>query len=245
MPERPYRGPIDHDRLGEHFRALSVPTRILLLSKLQIPRTPSEIDLPPFRRDPGLREDRALSRQAVQDHLDKLVEVGLVRTRAARREGQPAREYYIDEARLFTLVDEVRRLALLRAPAGGGRTASRDATFAAPGRDDAEPPLAGASLVLVSGPHEGRAYPLAGPGPWTVGRGAACAVPLGYDPFVSSENCEVRRDGDRFFVRALPGSRNGTTVNWRLVGPDADAPLVSGDTLGVGRSLLVARGVGP
>lgn len=243
MADRPYRGPIDHERLGEHFRALSVPTRILLLTKLQLPRTPSEIELPPFRRDAGLRDDRALSRQAVQEHLDRLVEVGLVQARAARREGQAAREYFVDEARLFTLVDEVRRLALLRSPVGtGGDT--RKAADTADGEEHAEPPPlpAGPSIVLVSGPHEGRAFALAGEGPWTIGRARECSVPLEYDPFVSAHNSEIRRSGARFTLHALPDSRNGTAHNWRMLAPDAPATLAPGDTVGVGRSLLVVRG---
>lgn len=244
MADRPYRGPIDHEKLGEHFRALSVPTRILLLTKLQLPRTPSEIELPPFRKDAGLREDRTLSRQTVQEHLDKLVEVGLVRTRAARREGQPTREYFVDEARLFTLVDEVRRLSLLRSPIGGaGATRVEDGTFEGDAAEEAPEVPDGPSLLLVSGPYEGRSFTLAGDGPWTIGRAKQCTVALEYDPFVSAENTEVRRANGRFVVRSLADSRNGTALNWRILGPGAESPLASGDTIGIGRSLLVVRGV--
>ena len=115
---RAYRGAIDHEKLGAYLRALSVPTRILLLQKLQWPQTPSEIELPPYRKDRGLGEDRALSRQTVEEHLRKLEEVGLVRSRAATRAGQPVREYLLDTARLFVVVDELRRLGVLRAAAG-------------------------------------------------------------------------------------------------------------------------------
>lgn len=242
MPDRPHAGAVDHERLGQYLRALSVPTRILLLQKLQLPHTPSEITLPPFRRDAGLRGDRALSRQTVETHLRKLEEVGLVRSRPSRRGGQAVREYLVNEERLFTLVDEVRRLALIRGVAMPGMaTRSRPATMA----KDAAPAEVelpgGPCLVLVSGPYEGKAFALAGAGPWVVGRAKDADVSVPYDPFVSARNTELRRDGAGFVARTLPASRNGTTLNWRLLGEGQEARLAAGDTLGVGRSLLVAR----
>lgn len=244
MADRPFQGAIDHERLGAYLRALSVPTRILLLQKLQMPHTPAEIQLPPFRRDPGLRGDRVLSRQTVESHLQKLEEAGLVRSRPTRRGGQVAREYLVNQERLFTMVDEVRRLALIRAATGDAPlgTRSRPATMAAQAEPAqvALPP--GPALVLVAGPFEGRAFALDGAGPWTLGRAKDARVCLDYDPFVSARNTEVARTGRGFEVRSLPESRNGTTLNWRLLGRGENAPLAPGDTLGVGRSLLVARG---
>ncbi|MGQ0536751.1 MAG: FHA domain-containing protein [Methanobacteriota archaeon] len=245
MADRPYRGAIDYEKLGLYLRALSVPTRILLLQKLQLPHTPSEIELPPFRKDPDLRQDRVLSRQAVDEHLQKLEEAGLVRSRPSQRGGQPVREYLVNQERLFTLVDEVRRLALIRAAgaaADDGTPTGKHTIGAA-----SEPPKVtlphGPSLLLVSGPYEGKAYSLAGPGPWAIGRAKEAEVSIDYDPFVSARNTEVLRDGAGFYLKSLPDSRNGTTVNWRLLRADERVPLSSGDTIGVGRTLLVARGV--
>lgn len=244
MADRPHRGAIDYERLGHYLRALSVPTRILLLQKLQLPHTPAEIQLPPFRRDPGLRGDRVLSRQTVEEHLRKLADVGLVRSRPARRGGQAAREYVVNQERLFTMVDEVRRLALIRgAPSAPTGTRSRGATMMAEGEAPKVELPAGPSLVLVAGPFEGKAFSLAGPGPWLVGRSKDAHVSIDYDPFVSSRNTELAREESRFVLRSLPESRNGTTLNWRLLARGETVALAPGDTIGVGRSLLVARGL--
>lgn len=264
MADRPYRGPIDYEKLGHYLRALSVPTRILLLEKLQHPRTPSEIELPPFRRDADLRPDRVLSRQTVEQHLDVLEEAGLVRSRPAKRGGQSVTEFLVNQERLFTLVDEVRRLSLMRVATGAGAGATGPATFRLRPREtsgsrvlqdalpatvradvDADPVLLpeGPSLVLVSGPLEGKAFPLAGAGSWRIGRAAEAEVSLAYDPFVSALNSEVVRDGDAFRLVALAGSKNGTTLNWRMLEPGKPVPLASGDAIGLGRSLVVARGL--
>lgn len=245
MPDRPHAGAIDVERLGQYLRALSVPTRILLLQKLQLPHTPAEVKLPPFRRDAGLRGDRTLSRQTVESHLRKLEAAGLVRSRPARRGGQAAREYLVNQERLFTLVDEVRRLALIRPAAGEGTMGTRSRPATAHHGDPGDAPALprGPALVLVAGPLEGKAFPLEGAGPWVLGRSRGADACLDYDPFVSSRNTEVAREGAGFAVRSLPESRNGTTLNWRLLGKGERAPLAAGDTLGVGRSLLVARGL--
>lgn len=245
LPDRPHTGAIDHERLGQYLRALSVPTRILLLQKLQLPHTPSEIKLPPFRKDADLRGDRTLSRQTVESHLLKLAEVGLVRSRPARRGGQEVREYVVNQERLFTMVDELRRLALIRAAASVapvGTVTGAGTMAGAPEPPAVQVPV-GPCLLLVTGPYEGKAFPFAGAGPWVVGRSKDAQVSLDYDPFVSTRNTEVARDGARFALRSLPESRNGTTVNWRLLGKGEAVPLAAGDTIGVGRSLLVARGV--
>jgi DNA-binding transcriptional ArsR family regulator len=245
VTDRPHRGAIDYERLGQYMRALSVPTRILLLQKVQLPHTASEVKLPPFRRDAALRADRSLSRQAVEGHLRKLEEAGLVRSRPTEREGQPTREFLVNQERLFTLVEDVRRLALIRASSPGPQAAAT-----APRTMEADAELQqvatlpeGPALVLVSGPYEGKCFPLALHGPWAIGRSKDAQVPIDYDPFLSAHNTEILREGGRFLARTLPASRNGTTVNWRLLRRGEAAPLRAGDTLGVGRSLLVARGL--
>lgn len=244
MTDRPHRGEIDFHALGRYFRALSVPSRIQLLQKLQVPQSSSEIRLPAVRKDAGHRADRPVSRQTVEAHLRTLSDVGLVRVRGGERGGRRVREYIVNQPRLFTMADEVRRLTLMRpAPSvltrgtgGGGATAQ------AAGATGIAPLPPGPALVLVSGPHEGTAYGLRGPGPWTIGRGPDADVALAYDPFVSTSNSVLRRVGHGFRIRTLAGARNGTTVNWRLLAGDEDAALGPSDTVGVGRSLLVFRG---
>ena len=68
-----------------------------------------------------------------------------------------------------------------------------------------------------------------------VGRSSRCAVVLD-DDLSSREHCRIELDADRLVVRDL-GSRNGVLVNGRRV--DGELELHHGDTLSVGRSLLV------
>lgn len=243
VTDRPYRGQIDYERLGAYLRVLGVPTRVLLLHKLQVPRAAGEIQLPAFRRARDHRDDRPISRGGVEKHLAALEEAGLVRSRATTREGKPAREYVVNPARLFVIVDELRRLSLLRPPptAVSEWTAPADGTVPRPGAEGGAALPDGPALVLASGPSEGTPLPLEGEGPWTVGRGASCEIVIPHDPFVSQANCVLRAEGRRFFLRDLPTATNGTTLNWRLLPRGAEAPLVPGDTVGVGRSLLVFR----
>lgn len=228
------RGPaIDYAQLSRYLRALSVPSRLELLRALRTPRPAADIDVRPFRRDAGRNPERSLSRQTVEAHLRKLEALGLVRTRADGPGGRAA--YVLDHARLFLVVEELRQLSLI--PVAGSMTASDQASAGSAG----EPALEGPALVLAGGPLEGTAFPLQGQGPWVIGRAGGAAVPLLYDPFVSKENARVRREGRRYLVRDLPGSRNGTRLNWRPLPKGAEALLRPGDTIGVGRSLLLFR----
>lgn len=238
-PSLPYtimreaRGPaIDYAQLSRYLRALSVPSRLELLRALRTPRPAADIDVRPFRRDAGRNPERSLSRQTVEAHLRKLEALGLVRARADGPGGRA--EYVLDHARLFLVVEELRQLSLI--PVAGSMTA-RDQTG---GRAE-EPALEGPALVLAGGPLEGTAFPLRGEGPWVIGRAGGAAVPLLYDPFVSKENARVHREGRRYLVRDLPGSRNGTRLNWRPLPKGGEALLRPGDTIGVGRSLLLFR----
>lgn len=245
METRPYRGRIDYEHLADLFKTLSVASRVELLHQLQLPRASGEVRLRPTRQDKGLNPERSLSRQAVERHLEVLREAGLVRSRHSEREGQPVREYLVNAPRLFALIDEMRRLGVLRpAPgASAGFSGALDATQAGEAPQSRAPLPDGPSLVLATGPMEGAAWALAGEGPWLVGREGAAPIGVPYDPYVSAENAEVWREGGRWFVRDLPQSSNGTTLNWRLLEKGEAAPLVGGDTLGVGRTLLVVRAI--
>lgn len=243
MTVRAYRGPIDYERLGRYFRALSVPSRVLLLQLLQVPRTPSEIELPAFRRAREHRDDRIVSRQTVESHLKKLETAGLVRSRPAERDGQRVREYIVNAPRLFVVTDELRRLSLIQPAPGTARewTTQEQGTHDATNIAELPPMPETPALVLASGPYEGRAFALEGPGPWTLGRAEACDVSLTFDPFVSSENCRIVRDDVGLILHSAPGATNGTTVNWRHLRDGGSTPLKPGDTIGVGRTLLVFR----
>lgn len=239
MADRPYQGVIDFERVARYLRLLGVPNRLMLLQKLQLPHSSGEIRLPAVRARQGERADRVLSRQAVEEHLKKLEGAGLVRHRSNDDRGRT--EWLVNEHRLFVLVDELRRLALIRSVDPDEGSITQVATHASVASGQAKR-AGGPHVVLASGPYEGRVFLLEGPGPWTIGRTDSAHVGLPYDPYVSSYNTSVRTDGDAFWLRAEESSRNGTTHNWRLLNAGDEVDLRAGDTIGVGRSLLVFRG---
>ena len=229
----------DYAELSRYLRVLSEPNRLALLRKLQFPHALADIDLQPSRPGTALSATRALSRQAVHEHLGKLRDLGLVQARSAERDGRGVTEYVVNHARLFVLLEELRRLSLIRA----AREEASQATVAGRPETPADAPMPkGRALVLASGPFEGSSYPLEGAGPWLIGRDDDLAVALTYDPFVSKHNTRLALQGGTLLAHDLPGNRNGTRVNWRPLPPGGSAPLAAGDMLGVGRSLLVVRG---
>lgn len=226
---------IDYERLSGFLKVLAVENRLRLLHKLQVPHTAAEVDLKPARASRTLNEDRPLTRQAVSDHIKVLEEIGMVEARPRAE----ATEYVVNHPRLFEVVEELKRLSLIRPV---GPAAPEETTLASAGvgvRPSAVP--AGPAIVLVSGPLEGTAFALAGAGPWTIGRGEDNHVALPYDPFVSGRNAAVEKRLLRWELAAAPGARNGTWLNWARI-PDGETVAVKpGDTIGVGRSLLVFR----
>jgi two-component system cell cycle response regulator len=86
-------------------------------------------------------------------------------------------------------------------------------------------PSAPPSLVVICGPDIGRRIPLALPS-LTIGRDAVCDVVVPIDG-ISRRHCElVQRDGVR--LRDL-GSTNGTWLNGRVLEPDEEPLLQTGD----------------
>lgn len=203
-----------------------------------MPRTAREIDLSPTRQDAGRNPERNLSRQAVEGHLEQLEEIGFVHARPGKREGREVLEYVLNQARLFVVVDELRRISLMRSALGDAQE-----TAAGPGPHEgrvALPP--GPALVLANGPFEGKVFALEGPGPWAIGREKEVDVSLAYDPFVSRENSRIHKAREGIVIEAMASTRNGTRVNWIALGDGERRLLAPGDAIGVGRSLLFLRG---
>lgn len=232
--------PVDYERLEEFLRALSHSRRLELLHLLQVPHALAEIRLAPGRQRAGDSPTRPLAKQSVQEHLDKLVEIGVVSAHDAP-EGKRGKEYAVNPQRLYLVSEEFRKVSSVKAHGAP----SRDVTVATPG-DAAVPAMEpGPKLVLVHGFLEGKAFMLRrkdigeGRG-WAVGRKAGLPVSLEYDPYVSLVNSEVLPKGDQFLLADLGSSKNGTRLNWRPVGAEP-MPLTQGDVVGVGRSLLVFR----
>lgn len=243
VPSRKCLVPEDLDRLEHYLKVLGSASRLGLLSQLRTPRTIDEVELEasPAQRA-NARPERPISRQAVQHHMDQLVEAGLVRVREARRPGRRALyEYVTDRARLFAVTEELRRLSAV--PASTRLDPTR--TMGLPQRSE-HAAGEGARLVLVHGAEEGRTFPLtpnrrAEPRGWVIGRASGVAVPLEYDPYVSTENAEIVRVGGSHRLLDLRTARNGTWLNWQRLDVGAETPLRTGDVIGVGRSLLLFR----
>jgi DNA-binding transcriptional ArsR family regulator len=236
----PKEGPregLDFEGIATSMAALANPNRLRVLRQLLVPRTVGEVTLPPLRAGAG--EERAISREGVRQHLDKLEELGLVLTRPGRRDSGPVVEYLVNHASLFAFAEEVRKLAQLRPEERWGFATQLGG--ARPQR--LGPP--GAKLVLVHGLAEGTAWPLvasgARPAAWRLGRDPGCEVPLDFDPYVSREHALVEASGAGFQVRDLPASRNGTSLNWAPLPRGGSHALEAGDVIGVGRTLLLFR----
>lgn len=236
------RAQIEFEKLESYLKTLAYASRLELLSLLRAPKTLDEIHLQPGASQAGENPDRPISRQAVQNHLDKLQEAGLIRVGTTERKGKRAvYEYTLDHARLFAVAEELRKVSALEPTvaldpnATEGLPDAREASWES-----------GPKLVLVHGVHEGRAFALkpskTRPGRgWVIGRGTDCAVNLEYDPYVSVENSEIIAVGKQFRLLDLRSSKNGTFLNWRRLAVGGEAALRTGDVLGVGRSLLLFR----
>ena len=103
----------------------------------------------------------------------------------------------------------------------------------------AAPPTRGSKrrewrLVVVSPETErGRTFPI--DGDVTIGRGGGCAVPLGFDTFVSQVHARaLDRDGTLWVEDA--GSTNGTLVNDERI--TESTKLRKGDRVQVGETVL-------
>lgn len=242
MVRREAPAPIDYDGLGEVLSALGYGTRLELLERLRVPHTVPEIVLTPRRqRGPGAPA-KAAARQTVQFHVDKLVEAGLVRDELVEQDGRAVHRYAVNPQKLYSLVEELRRLSVMRA--------ARDAAAEGTGTLRPSPApraAAGPRLVLVHGVYEGKSFPLAPQtardGRWGIGRRKDSAVCLDYDPFVSVENAHVTLAQGRHHLTDEASSKNGTWLNWELLERGTTVALTPGDVVGVGRSLLCYRAV--
>lgn len=225
-------GPDPEERLAETFATLGSPLRLALLRQLRTPRALGEIEVRGHRPDAG----RTVARQTVKEHLDRLLQAGFVLAREAERPYGPTKEFLVNHQALFALSEDVKGLARLRASV-------EPPVSTTPLGAPAEPAAEGPRLVLVKGLEDGTTYDLRprgeGPQRWVVGRRRGLAVSLDFDPFVSAENTLLTWDGARHLAEDLPGSRNGTRVNHRLLAPGERRPLKHGDLLHVGNCALL------
>lgn len=237
-------GDIDFDRLSDYLKALANPNRLELLHQLRFPRTASEIYLRPKRTESGsTNPDRFISRQAVERHLGILEGIQVIKRQPSTREGRPVEEYVLNHPKVFAIVEEMRKISHIKAHAPIDPMATSPDLEVPAGKAPARKADApkGPHVLLVAGVFEGRRYALNGDGPWEIGRSADIAVPLDYDPFVSTRNSVLTvRDG-RYVVQDVETNRNGTSVNYEPLPKGGECALENGDLVGVGRSLLLFR----
>lgn len=235
------------DLLAQALGALASPTRLQILRALRTPKVLAEIHV----RAP--ESDRNIARQTVREHLNKLIQVGMVTTREVDRAYGDTVEFVANHQTLYALSEEMRGLSRVRPavdPGGStvhsdkGRPRSTPETPAA-ARAPAQTSV-GPRFVMVKGLDEGTSFPLraassaegSARSEWLIGRRRGIAIPLDFDPYVSSENSRITwRDGAHV-IENLPDSRNGTTVNFSKLGVGEQRALRHGDIIGVGRSLL-------
>ncbi|MHB8586036.1 MAG: FHA domain-containing protein [Thermoplasmatota archaeon] len=212
--------------------ALSHPSRIALLRQLRTPKAINEIRLSAADASAEDPEGRSISRQAIHKHLERLTDIGAVIVRGARGKGMPL-EYVVNHQALFAIAEEFRELATLRPV-----LEMASPTVTAAGQPlPAEPSVP--TLVLVKGIEEGRMFALEpAKETWIIGRRRDADISLDFDPFVSGHNTRIDRQKGTFTVRALEDSLNGTLVNFMPIAKGVDRPLIPGDIIGVGRSIL-------
>jgi transcriptional regulator with GAF, ATPase, and Fis domain len=98
-------------------------------------------------------------------------------------------------------------------------------------------PSNAARLEAVSGPFEGRTFPLA-EGEISIGREPDNQISL-LDSLVSRRHCIIRKNGQGFLLRDLD-SRNSTFVNHV---PVKERLLADGDEIRIGKSILIFQGL--
>lgn len=228
------------DALALVLSALASANRLAVLRQLREPRTVTEIRLSP---ESGDDSDRPIARQAVREHLRKLVEAGLVSADPVERRAKETLAYVVNHQRLFALSEEFRTLAALRPLAERADAPTSADARRLPRRVD--PPR----LLAVKGPDEGAAHSLAPPpgaqeASWLIGRKRGADVRVDYDPFVSLENARVEWRARAYALRCLPQATNGTTLNFEPVEPEREHALRQGDVIGVGRTLFVFQASG-
>lgn len=233
MPSEDAPEGLDFDFLATYLKALAHPGRLEILWRLRHPTRAADVEVRPRRRD-DLQPDRPMTRQTVEEHLEKLLAAGVV-TRLPEA-GGGADRWVTNVPQIFAVVEELRLLTAI--PPAPRLELDETVTTEQMTSGSWTP---GPKLALVTGPWLGRAFRLDGPGPWTIGRSRSRDVALSYDPFVSVDHARVERGDDAFAIRATVEPRNPASVNFLALGPGERRALQHGDVLMIGRSVLVFR----
>lgn len=219
---------LDPDALAADLKALAHEKRVRLVHFLVEPHSLEEI-----------ASELGVARQTAHEHLQQLLEVGLVARQETRPDGRPGMSFVLVPHRLFHVYEMVGKLGAVD-PRLDERVMARLVTHAdaasAPPLRDADLPR----LTIVHGMRVGHTAILSGDGPWLIGRDAHATICLDYDPYASGRHAEVRRAGGGFAVADLYSS-NGTNLDWVPLARGAVEPLDNGALLRIGRTLLSFR----
>ncbi len=219
------------EKLSDSFFALSSERRLQTLYFLTEPKSRQEI-----------ADELGISRQAVTQHLDKLIKHGFVEEIEGWRDSGPVAEFRVIPNRLFALGMALVDLGNLEATGGEDRIGSM-ATEPLDDVPDAERPIEVSHpdphLLILDGPLAGERFQLEGKrSRWTIGRGENRDLKIDHDPYVSSQHCEVRLT-PRGYAIVDAYSANGKLVNFTRLPRGERAPLKAGDVVRVGRTGLV------
>lgn len=223
------RDALDDDALAADLKALAHEKRIRLVRHLVEPRTLEEIS-----------SFLGVARQTAHDHLQQLLEVGLVVRLDARPDGKPGMSFQSARHRLFHVYERMGRLGDVDVRAAE-QTAYRLATQAEGGPAGSSATASALPrLTIVHGLRIGHTTLLPGGGPWIVGRDPHATVCLDYDAHASARHAEIRKEDGAYVVVDLYSS-NGTSVDWEPLARGGRHTLETGALLRVGRTLLAFR----
>jgi DNA-binding transcriptional ArsR family regulator len=219
----------EDESLANYLRALAHTNRIKALRYVVRPHHLEEI-----------ASHLGVARQTAHEHLQTLLESGLVTTRRGQGERGPVVEYVVAPATLFRVWELIGELGDLEPenPADENvrlRTQVSDGGRAGAPRERELP-----RLVVVHGLRIGSTALLDGPGPWLLGRDPAAHLCVEHDAFASQRHAEIRREGQRFVLRDLH-STNGTFLDWARLGRGEDRPVENGSLLCIGHTLVLLR----
>lgn len=217
------------DPLAAYLKVLGNPKRLRLLQFLVKPHYIEEI-----------ASELKMARQTAQEHVQQLLDIGVVQRVRGRREHGPVTDYVVVPQRVFTIHEEFGKLGVLELefekreemrpmtqPLVTGPVVQREEDLP--------------RVTIVHGMRIGQTEALTGQGPWLLGRDPTATMCLDYDPFVSSRHAELRRLAGGGFEVADLYSSNGTFVDWKRIPRGTTRKLENGSVVRVGKSILLFR----
>lgn len=221
---------VDSDAaLAIALKSLSHPKRLRLLRFATEPRSLEEIS-----------SHLKVARQSAKEHLDRLLEIGLLEARSGRGDHGPVTKFVVVVSRLFDIFDRFGTRAGLVAADLGEDVRRTSPTTRLPATTSDARRIESPRLIIVHGMRVGQTISLQGNGPWLIGRDPGATLCLDYDSYVSHRHAEVRRSGQGFEI-ADALSSNGLFVDWIPGARGGVMPLQNGSLIRFGKTLVLFR----